>query len=55
MGFFDLPQWRGDRSFPGSRGIYGVSLESLQNAGFPFASLRAVPYGLGRITEGFLP
>jgi hypothetical protein len=31
------------------------NLESLQNAAFPFASPRAVPYGLGRITEGFLP
>jgi hypothetical protein len=39
----------------GERQIRSTSLESLQNAAFPFASLSTVPYGLGRITEGLLP
>jgi hypothetical protein len=42
----------GFSSMPGN--IRGT-LESLQNAAFPFASLRTVPYGLERITEGLLP
>jgi hypothetical protein len=52
---FDLPQWQRTQAFPEYPGISGVTLESLQNTGFPFASPRAVPYGLGRITEGLLP
>jgi len=51
----DLPHGRRLRSIPRSPGICGASLESLQNAAFPFATEPCNQYRFVYITEGLLP
>jgi hypothetical protein len=50
----DLPHGRRLRPIPKLPGIYGATLESLQNAAFPFATEACNQYRFEWITEGLL-